>query len=239
MPESKRKRDEERARLVAAGALAVTAIIAALLVIGRPRASVTDARDVPAVSPVALSAANLERFSAAVNACRTALNNAQIEVEPAPDVSEGSCGYRGAVTLTQSLHPYSEPVTTSCALAAALVLWERDVVIPSAERHLGQGVARIEMAGPAYSCRPIAGRSDGRMSEHARANAIDIRGFTLEDGARLSVQEGWSGTPGERAFLREVRDGGCQLFQVTLSPDYNRAHRDHLHFDMGRWELCR
>jgi hypothetical protein len=49
----------------------------------------------------------------------------------------------------------------------------------------------------------------------------------------------WRGDPGERAFLREVRDGGCRLFRGVLSPDYNEAHSDHFHFDMGPYSLCR
>jgi hypothetical protein len=156
-----------------------------------------------------------------------------------PDVRAGSCGYQNAVELTQSTHLYSAPVATSCAAAAALALWERDVVAPAAERHLGQAVARIELAGASYQCRPIAGRSDGRMSEHASANAVDIGGFTLADGTVLRVERGWRGAAEERAFLREIRDGACDHFKAVLSPDYNRAHRDHFHLDMGRYEICR
>lgn len=238
MTESKAKQAEERARLIAASALAVTALLALILVLGRPRAPSEAAPE--AAAPTALHAANLERFASAQGACLDALRLADIGAAAAPDFAERpGCGYRGAVALTRSLHPYSAPVTARCGLAAALVLWERDVVAPAAARHLGQGVARIELAGPAYACRPIAGRSDGRMSEHAQANAVDIGGFTLEDGALLRVEQGWNGAPAERAFLRAVRDGACETFKVVLSPDYNRAHRDHLHFDMGRYALCR
>lgn len=230
------KQEEQRARLVAAGALAFTALLAFALVMSAPRGVLGEPAE---VSVTALHAANLPRFEQEAGACRTALTQAHIQIEPVPDLREGgSCGYADAVALTQSLHPYSGPVTTSCAVAAGLVLWERDVVAPAAARHFGQDVARIELAGPAYSCRPIAGRSDGRMSEHASANAIDIGGFTLADGRVLTIAKGWNGTPSERAFLREVRDGGCDLFQVVLSPDYNRAHHDHLHLDMGRFKLC-
>ncbi|MGE0597713.1 MAG: extensin family protein [Hyphomonadaceae bacterium] len=233
------KRDEERARLIAAGALALTALIAFILVIGRPRETASPAEP-SRVAATALHPANLQRFAAAEGACLNALRHARIGAAPVPDLNETPrCGYANAVELTQSLHPYSGSVTTTCALAAALVLWERDVVGPAAARHLGQRVARIELSGPAYSCRAIAGRDDGRMSEHASANAIDIGGFTLEDGRLLRVEQGWTGTPAERAFLRAVRDGACGTFRVVLSPDYNRAHRDHLHLDMGAYELCR
>ena len=103
--------------------------------------------------------------------------------------------YRNAVTLASAPIAFSQAPTANCALAAALVLWQRDVVAPAAERHLGQAVSQVEMGGPVYSCRPVAGRRDGRMSEHARANAIDISGFVLADGTILAVRGGWRGTP--------------------------------------------
>jgi hypothetical protein len=222
----------ERARLIAAGALAVLALLMLVLLIGRPPR--VDA------SPTALRADRILAFQRDLPACRAALASAGFETAPLPDVREGArCGYSGAVELTQSTFPYSGPVGGSCALAAALALWERDVVAPAAAKHLGQPVARIELAGSLYSCRPVAGRRDRRMSEHAHANAVDIEGFALGDGREINVQPGWRGRAGDRAFLRAVRDGACDYFQAVLSPDYNRAHRDHLHFDLGRDKMCR
>jgi hypothetical protein len=112
-------------------------------------------------------------------------------------------------------------------------------VRPSARRHYGQQITRIELAGPAYQCRRVAGRADRRLSEHARANAIDIKGFTPENGRTVTVADGWHGIARDRAFLREARNGACDYFEAVLSPDYNRSHRDHLHFDLGRDDMCR
>jgi len=224
----------ERARLIAAGALTVLALVMLMLVIGRPP------RPEPPTEPALLRAERIAEFSRDAPACRAALDQAGFETEPLPDLREGPrCGYSGAVELTRSAHPYSGPVGGSCALAAALALWERDVVAPAAAEHLGQPVARIELAGAVYACRPIAGRSDRRMSEHARANAADIGGFILADGREIKVLGGWRGRADERAFLRAVRTGACGYFQAVLSPDYNAAHRDHLHFDLGRDKMCR
>ena len=222
----------ERARLIAAGALTVLALVMLMLLIGRPpRVDVSSA---------ALRAERIGEFQRDVPACRAALASAGFETAPLPDLREGArCGYADAVELTRSSHPYSGPVGGSCALAAALALWERDVVAPAAAEHFGQPIARIELAGALYSCRPVAGRRDRRMSEHAHANAVDIGGFTLADGREIKVLSGWRGGARERAFLRAVRDGACQRFQAVLSPDYNRAHRDHLHFDLGRDKMCR
>lgn len=219
-----------RARLIAAAALAGLALLMAGLFVFRPAA--------PA-QPALLRTDQIAAFQDDVAICRAALEAAGFEIAALPDRRDGACGYDEAVELTLSLHPYSGPVGGSCALAAALALWERDVVAPAAAAHLGQGVARIELAGAVYACRRVAGRTDRRLSEHARANAVDIGGFTLEDGREISVLSGWRGRPEERAFLRAVRDGACPLFEAVLSPDYNRAHRDHLHFDLGRDKMCR
>jgi hypothetical protein len=131
----------------------------------------------------------------------------------------------------------------SCPAAAALALWEWHVVQPAAQRHLGQRVVAVEHIGT-YRCRRVNGRAEGDWSEHATANAIDVAAFRLADGRRVSVLTGWPGGGAEAAFLREVRDGACRLFATVLSPDYNAAHRDHLHLDQAArgargWRGCR
>lgn len=134
-------------------------------------------------------------------------------------------------------------LVTSCPVAAALALWERDAVQPAARLHFGQRVTQIDHAG-SFSCRRLYGRADGRFSEHATADAIDILGFRLADGRRVSVLRDWHGDPAKEAFLRATRDGACDLFSTVLSPDYNAAHADHFHFDQAErgamgWRLCR
>jgi len=80
----------------------------------------------------------------------------------------------------------------------------------------------------------------GQWSEHAFANAWDITGFELEDGRMISVLKDWNGNDKTRQkFLRGARDKACKIFRVTLSPDYNAAHRDHFHVDMGPSSACR
>ena len=129
-------------------------------------------------------------------------------------------------------------LVTSCPVAAALALWERDVVQPAARRHFGSRVVRIDHAG-SFSCRRLYGRAEGPFSEHATADAIDILGFRLADGRRISVLRDWRGDEAEAAFLRDVRDGACDLFSTVLSPDYNRAHADHFHFDQAERGVVR
>jgi hypothetical protein len=114
---------------------------------------------------------------------------------------------------------------------------------PAAERHFGARVVRIEHFG-SYNCRRIYGRSQGDWSEHATANALDVAGLVLSDGTRASVIRDWKGEGPKARFLRDVRDGACRMFTTVLSPDYNAAHRDHLHLDLADrgamgWRACR
>jgi len=190
----------------------------------------------------------LARLGGDGDQCRALLAQAGIRFTalPARRASE-QCGYDDAVRFVAggALEIAYRPADlgTSCAVAAALALWEWHIVQPAALRHFGRRVAAIEHFG-SYSCRRLYGRDQGAWSEHARANAVDIAGFRLEDGTRISVVGDWRGEGGRAEFLREVRDGACRLFATVLSPDYNAAHRDHLHLDQASrgaigWRGCR
>ena len=142
-----------------------------------------------------------------------------------------------------SINYAPQSLVTACPVAAALALWERDIVQPAAQRHFRTRVVRVDHAG-SYSCRRLYGRDRGAWSEHATANAVDITGFALSDGTRISVKRDWDSPRARGHFLREVRDGACRLFATVLSPDYNAAHRDHLHLDQAErggwgWRACR
>lgn len=125
----------------------------------------------------------------------------------------------------------------ACPLAQAFAGWARYGVDRAARQLLGSPLARIETMG-SYACRGVAGGA--RLSAHARAEAIDIAGFVLADGRRVSVKAGWSGqSDQERAFLRTVHASACKRFGTVLGPAYNAAHRDHLHLELGDGSFCR
>ena len=180
--------------------------------------------------------------------CEALLDRAGIRYTALPPRrNAGQCGYDDAVRFTPggALEIAYRPASlgTSCAVAAALALWEWHVVQPAALEHFGRKVTAIEHFG-SYSCRRMYGRSEGSWSEHSTANAVDIAAFRLEDGTRISVVRDWEGGPRKAEFLRDVRDGACRLFATVLSPDYNEAHRDHLHLDQAErgalgWHACR
>lgn len=188
------------------------------------------------------TAAKLTGLDDELARCSRLMRAARFPVRTQPSVSAdgGRCGYRDGVSAPLP----GPPLTTSCSVAAALAVWDRDVVQPAARKHLGSAATAYDNFG-SYNCRRMYGRDDMPFSEHATADAVDIAGFRLANGKRISIVAGWNrGSPDQRAFLREVRDGACRLFATTLSPDYNAAHHDHLHLDQaerGRWgaSMCR
>ena len=180
--------------------------------------------------------------------CRARLGQAGIRFTALPARNAGpQCGYDEAIRFRSggSLAIGWRPADlgTSCPVAAGLALWDWHVVQPAALEHFGTKVASIDHFG-SYSCRRLYGRTSGGWSEHSTANAVDVAAFRLEDGRRISVVGDWKGDGAKARFLRDVRDGACRLFATTLSPDYNAAHRDHLHLDQAArgsmgWRACR
>lgn len=169
--------------------------------------------------------------------CRRLLGEAGVRHTALPPRNPGGqCGYRDAVRFARGgavqIAWRPAEVGTSCAVAAGLALWEWHVVQPAALRHFGSRVSEIEHFG-SYNCRRIYGRDTGAWSEHATANAIDVAGFRLADGTRITLLRDWERGGARSAFLREIRDGACDLFATVLSPDYNAAHRDHFHLDQA------
>ncbi|MCG5238482.1 extensin family protein [Azospirillum doebereinerae] len=191
-------------------------------------------------APNLLTRLKLARLDGDPGQCLAVLGGSRLRFIPAPDrESPAGCALLNTVRVTRSELGFSSGFTATCTLAAAWMLFETHALQPAAERHFGQRIARIRHLGT-FACRNVYGRTEGRRSEHATANAIDVAEFTLEDGTAISLTRDW-GREGSKpaAFLREVRDGACRFFAVVLGPDYNRAHHDHFHLDMGGFRTCR
>ena len=157
---------------------------------------------------------------------------------PEQDFGNG-CSIKGSVQLFAVDVPVTAIKAIRCPMARSLALWMREDVQAAARRNLGARVTRLDTMG-GYSCRRVNGAASGKLSQHATGNAVDIGAFLLSDGRKVSVKAGWnSGDREERDFLRDVRAAACKQFLTVLSPDYNAAHHDHLHFDMGGKAFCR
>ena len=132
----------------------------------------------------------------------------------------------GSVTLKPT-------ATLACPIVSALDRWISDSVQPAAQRWFGARVVEIKQIS-AYSCRGMNGNPNAHISEHAFGNALDIAAFTLSDGRRISVKDGWHGLPEEQGFLRDVQGAACQQFNTVLAPGSNQYHYDHIHVDLMR-----
>lgn len=184
----------------------------------------------------------LAALTADPHACRALLTEAGVNFGTLLSIGSGACALTDRTSLTgPAVTPLQVPlrpreVASTCAVAAALTLWLRDGVQPAAQAHLGQRVVALTHLGT-VNCRRIGGGGandfGAAWSEHATGNAIDISGFILADGSRVSLLDHWDAPDGRSAFLRAARDAACDLYATTLSPDYNRAHADHFHLDMA------
>lgn len=153
------------------------------------------------------------------------------------DVNTRGCGFSDGALMMRATVNYGGGVLLRCPALVSLAMWERHALQQEAQRVLKKKVRSIQTFGT-FSCRNVNHAKEGRLSQHATANAIDIAGFTFEDGSSATVLKDWGN--GERGeFLRAVRDRACTFFNGVLSPDYNAAHANHFHFDMGWWKACR
>lgn len=171
--------------------------------------------------------------------CHAALRDARAVFTPLADRQEaGGCGWTDAVRLSSMGEArLASSAMVTCPLAASLVLFQRRVVQPEAEAAFGSPVRTIDHVG-SYACRNVYHRDQAPLSRHAKADAIDVTGWRLANGRRLSVEKDWTSRDGS-VFLRGVQRGGCRYFGAFLGPDYNAAHRTHFHLQGGGFGACR
>jgi hypothetical protein len=187
-------------------------------------------------APYWLTSTRLKLIDVDGTNCELALKRADISFAKSPPKGVGTnCALESAVNISRLDTAKLRSENMRCNIAARLYMWERNVVQPTALRMFGESVSEITHFG-SYACRTIAGSN--HMSEHATANAFDISGFKLKSGKMISVLKDWDGAKNS-TFLHEVHNGLCDYFNLTLSPDYNAAHKDHFHVDMGWVRGCR
>ena len=173
--------------------------------------------------------------------CRTVLKAPYAETTEVPD-SDGAngCGWQNSVRLGAAGGARIAVDKVTCELTAAVALWVAHEVQPAALAVFGEKVASLRHLG-GYACRNIRGNAAHAhvISEHARANALDIAVFVLASGRQVSVLRHWGADGDEGRFLAQVHARACRYFRVAIGPGYNAAHRDHFHYDRGRFSACR
>jgi hypothetical protein len=171
-------------------------------------------------------------------ACRAALGRSTMKFSIMADRKIGEdCGFTDVVRADATPIPFSPRPVATCAVTAALYWWQQRLdEIAQAELH--SHVTRIDQLGT-YACRNINSAAEGRKSQHATANAIDIAAFHLADGRVVSVLNDYGKATPEGRFLDGAHDAACGLFNIVLGPKYNRLHANHFHLDFGGFRFCR
>lgn len=152
--------------------------------------------------------------------------------EPEPSAAAPLVPSRG-MPVAGGAAAVTPPATLACPLVAALDDWIVGAVQPAAQRWFGQPVAELKQIS-AYACRGMNGQRGAPISEHAFGNAIDVAAFTLADGRKVTVENGWRGLPEERGFLRDIHAAACRQFMTVLAPGSDAFHYDHIHLDLAR-----
>jgi len=79
-------------------------------------------------------------------------------------------------------------VTLRCPMAEAVAHWIRENVAPAAATTLGSTARTIVTAG-SYECRERDRIAGAKLSEHSRANALDLRGLILANGTKIDFAD--------------------------------------------------
>ncbi|NSY39891.1 extensin family protein [Leisingera sp. ANG59] len=141
------------------------------------------------------------------------------------------CGAKDAVRVREIAGVrLSQASLMTCNTARALKTWiNREVETAFGRR---DKVVSLRVAAH-YACRTRNNRPGAKISEHGKARAIDISGFTLASGETVSVLYGWQNRK-SRKKLKKIWRAACGPFGTVLGPEADRYHKDHFHLDVAR-----
>jgi hypothetical protein len=177
------------------------------------------------------------------SACRLALTEA-IAIAPSIPAIGGPGGCGGddlvrleAVVLADNKHVAVKPAAIlRCTMAAAIADWVRSDVAPFAQS-LGTSISDLDNFD-SFECRGRNRVSGAKLSEHGRANAIDVRALKFANGQSLSLTDRTAAREQREAVLHSV----CARFTTVLGPGSDWYHEDHIHLDLaerrGGYRIC-
>jgi len=123
-----------------------------------------------------------------------------------------------------------------CRMASAIADWIRTDIVPLAQK-LGSTISDLDNFD-SFECRGRNRVAGALLSEHGRANALDVRAFRLANGRSISLTD--------RTVLRELRENvlhsACTRFATVLGPGSDSYHEDHIHLDLmerrNNYRIC-
>lgn len=154
--------------------------------------------------------------------------------------ASGGCGIDDPVRIyaVGGIRVQGQP-RVNCDTALALKDWVDNGAQPAARKE-GVRITGLNVVA-SYACRRRNNLPNGKLSEHAKGNALDIASFRLSDGHEVSVLKDW-GSGKYSGLMRNLHASACGPFGTVLGPRSDRFHRDHFHFDVashGNGPYCR
>jgi hypothetical protein len=198
----------------------------------------------PRPAPAALAPPPAEE-PPAPSACFLRLTPTLAVATPLPALAgAGGCGADDVVRLEAVVLPdktqvaLSPPATLRCPFAEAIARWVREDVAP-AVRTLGAPLKALDNYA-SYDCRGRNRLVGARLSEHGKANALDMRSVRLGNGKLIAFADPHV----DKDFREGLKRKTCARFATVLGPGSDGYHEDHIHVDLaerraGWGHMCR
>jgi hypothetical protein len=188
------------------------------------------------------TAAGAPASPAAPSACQTRLAKLAT-FQPIPVlVGPGECGAVDAVLLQSITLPDQAKVvvtpaaTLRCPMAEQITQWVRDEVAPATLK-LGSPLRGLDNFD-SYECRGRNRVRGAKLSEHGRADALDVRSFRLADGRTITLTD----VNVDKAWREAIKATVCARFSTILGPGSDGAHEEHIHLDLAErrnnYKIC-
>ena len=168
------------------------------------------------------------------SACRQALTE-DIAIAPSlpPIKGPGACGGDDIVRLEAVVLPDNTRVplkpaaTLRCTMASAVANWVRTDLVTLATS-MSTTLRTIDNFD-SFECRGRNRVAGALLSEHGKANALDVRSIGFADGRDLKLTD----RSADRTLRETVLHSVCSRFSTVLGPSSDWYHEDHIHLDLA------
>ena len=174
--------------------------------------------------------------------CQVRLAELAVFAPLPPITGPGECVATDVVKVDDVLLPdkrrvaFSPPVTLRCPMAKAVAQWISNDVAPAIDA-LGTSLRSIQTLD-SFDCRPRNDISGAPISEHGRANALDVRSFKLANGAIIELNN----ASVAKSLRQRFRDSACARFSTVLGNGADAFHDSHVHIDLmarsNNYKIC-
>lgn len=148
-------------------------------------------------------------------------------------VGPGTCGGGDIVRLDAVLIAGGKRVEVKaaphlrCPMAEQLALWLREDAVPRLAA-AGAALRALEVY-ESFECRGRNRKMLGKVSEHGKANAVDLKGFTFTDNRYFHLTD----LMAAKDLRTSIREGICARFSTVLGPGSDGYHEEHIHLDQA------